>query len=113
GGKLISGALGGSYRDYLVEVLASGARGHADLCAYFFLRIGSVLRQHGQSVLIATNTIAQGDTREVGLDQLAKAGFAIPRAIPSRPWPGFAAVEVAHVWLRRGDWNGHYFLVDR
>ncbi len=38
GGKKISGALGGQYRDYLVEWLAGGARGNADLVAYFYLR---------------------------------------------------------------------------
>ena len=38
GGKKISGALGGQYRDYLVEWLAGGARGSADLVAYFYLR---------------------------------------------------------------------------
>jgi hypothetical protein len=113
GGKKITGALGISYRDYLVEHLASGVRGHADLCAYFFLRAGGVLRMGGHSGLIATNTIAQGDTREVGLDQLADHGFAILRAVPSQPWPGLAAVEVAHVWLRRGMWQGSFTLADQ
>ena len=41
GGKKISGALGGQYRDYLVEWLAGGARGSADLVAYFYLRASS------------------------------------------------------------------------
>jgi hypothetical protein len=62
--------------------------------------------------LLATNTIAQGDTREVGLDQLTQAGFSIPRAVPSRKWPGTAAVEVAHIWLRRGPWQADYSLDD-
>ncbi|WP_205704004.1 type IIL restriction-modification enzyme MmeI [Candidatus Chloroploca sp. Khr17] len=110
GGQKITGALGVPYRDYLVEFLAHGKRGSADLCAYFFLRAGGMLQQHGQAGLIATNTIAQGDTREVGLDQLVAAGFAIPRAVPSRPWPGLAAVEVAHVWVRKGAWRSSYLL---
>jgi hypothetical protein len=113
GGKLITGSLGTSYRDYLVESLARGQRGHADLCAYFFLRGGNLTQQNGQLGLIATNTIAQGDTREVGLDQLAADGFVFPRAVPSRPWPGNAAVEVAHVWLRRGDWHGTVWLDEK
>ena len=113
GGQKITGALGVPYRDYLVEYLAEGKRGSADLCAYFFLRAGGMLQQKGQAGLIATNTIAQGDSREVGLDQLVARGFALPRAVPSRPWPGLAAVEVAHVWVRRGDWRGPFTLNDQ
>jgi len=110
GGQRITGALGTAYRDYLVETLADGRRGSADLCAYFFLRIGASLQPSGMAGLLATNTIAQGDTREVGLDHLAHQGFTIPRAVPSRPWPGTAGVEVAHIWLRYGRWQGEYTL---
>jgi len=63
--------------------------------------------------LLATNTIAQGDTREVGLDQLVKQGFVIPRAVASRKWPGVANLEVAHVWVRKGSWHGGYVLEDK
>ena len=101
GGQKITGNLGNEYRDYLVEHLARGKRGSADLCAYFFLRANHLLRTGGQAGLIATNTIAQGDTREVGLDQIIAEGSLIPRAVPSRKWPGTASLEVAHVWLRK------------
>jgi hypothetical protein len=113
GGQRITGALGTPYRDYLVEQLAGGVRGSADLCAYFFLRIGGALQAGGMAGLLATNTIAQGDTREVGLDQLAQQGFVIPRAVPSRHWPGAAGVEVAHIWLRQSGWQGGYTLNDQ
>ncbi len=49
----------------------------------------------------------------MGLDQLVAHGFTIPRAVPSRPWPGTASLEVAHVWLRHGDWRGAYDLDDK
>lgn len=110
GGQKITGALGTDYRDYLVAHLAQGRRGSADLCAYFFLRAGSLLRPGGTAGLLATNTIAQGDTREVGLDALLAAGVEILRAVPSVPWPGVAALEVAHVWLRKGGWQGGFVL---
>lgn len=113
GGQKITGALGTSYRDYLVEQLAGGSKGSADLCAYFFLRAASLLRDGGQFGMLATNTIAQGDTREVGLDQLTSRGSTILRAIASQPWPGTAALEVAHVWVRRGSWGGNYLLEDK
>lgn len=113
GGQKITGAFGTEYREYLVEYLGDGQRGSADLCAYFFLRAGQLVRVGGGIGLLATNTIAQGDTREVGLDQLIERGFTIPHAVPSSPWPGDAALEVAHVWLRRGSWHGEYMLDER
>jgi Eco57I restriction-modification methylase/restriction-modification enzyme MmeI-like protein len=110
GGKKISGALGGQYRDYLVTWVAGGVRGSADLIAYFYLRTTQLLRPGGDFGLIATNTIAQGDTREVGLDQLAAANMTMYRAIASEPWPGGASLEMATVWARRGQWDGGSFL---
>jgi hypothetical protein len=110
GGGKITGTLGIDYRDYLVDYLAQGKRGLADLCAYFFLRVSQLVREEGQCGLLATNTIAQGDTREVGLDQITAAGWTIPRAVPSRKWPGTASLEVAHAWLRHGSWYGSYQL---
>ncbi len=105
GGQMISGNLGAAYRAFVVGVVAQGLRGSADLCAYFFLRGVAVLRQPGDLGLLATNTIAQGDTYEVGLDQIDASGDArIVRAVPSRTWPGSASLEVAQVWLRRGHW---------
>ena len=113
GGTYITGNFGNSYREFLVEHLARGKRGNADLCAYFFLRANHLLRPGGQAGLIATNTIAQGDTREVGLDQIAAEGSTLPRAVPSRKWPGTASLEVAHVWLRKGSWDASFHLDDR
>ncbi|MGB8344341.1 MAG: restriction endonuclease, partial [Ktedonobacteraceae bacterium] len=69
GGQKITGALGTDYRDYLVEYLANNKRGSADLCAYFFLQASRLVCEGGMCGLLATNTIAQGDSREVGLDQ--------------------------------------------
>jgi hypothetical protein len=112
GGQRITGALGTDYRGYLVEHLGGGRRGSADLSAYFFLQARQLLRSHGGFGLLATNTIAQGDTREVGLDRLVADGCTITRAVPSRRWPGTASLEVAHLWVRRSTWNGQYILDD-
>jgi len=112
GGQKITGVLGTDYRDYLLERLANNKRGSADLCAYFFLRAASLVRREGMIAMLATNTIAQGDTREVGLDQIITSGWTIPRAIPSRKWPGEASLEVAHIWLKHGQWHGPSLLSD-
>lgn len=109
GGKKITGALGTVYRDFIVKWLAKNKKGNADFCAYFFLKARHLLNQNGEFGLIATNTIAQGDTREVGLDQLIE-NCVIYRAVPSRKWPGSASLEVAYIWLKQGSWKGDFIL---
>ena len=59
--------------------------------------------ENGRVGIIATNTIAQGDTREVGLDQAIDIGWAVYRAEKSRPWLGSASIEVSLVWLGHPD----------
>ncbi|WP_017975219.1 Eco57I restriction-modification methylase domain-containing protein [Actinopolyspora halophila] len=104
GGLKLTGALGTAYREFLVHALGRGARGLADLVAYCELRAHAVLNESGQSGLIATNTLAQGDTREVGLDQLVDDGVTIRRAIKSAPWPSkSAALEYCAVWTSRAE----------
>lgn len=99
GGQKLTGAQGTNMRDWFVHTLAGGQRGSADLIAYFFLRATSVLALRGTVGLIATNTLAQGDTREVGLDRIVAGGFTITRGVQSRPWPAASAnLEFAAVW---------------
>jgi hypothetical protein len=112
GGQKITGAMGTAYRDFIVEWIANNVKGSADFVAYFFLQISRLLKVDGCFGLVATNTISQGDTREVGLDQVATKG-KIYRAIPSRPWSGTAALEVAYVWVKKGEWNGKYLLDEK
>ncbi len=61
------------------------------------------MQAKGTLGLIATNTVAQGDTREVGLDAMVADGFTITRSIQSRPWPAASAnLEYAAVWGTTG-----------
>ncbi|MBD7980964.1 Eco57I restriction-modification methylase domain-containing protein [Oerskovia merdavium] len=105
GGQKLTGAMGVDIRDWFVNVLAGMRRGSADLVAYFFLRAQELLSPHGYIGLIATNTIAQGDTRQVGLDHMTASGLTITRAIQSAAWPAESAnLEFAAVWgTRAGD----------
>lgn len=107
GGRRISGRNGSDVRDYLVRWIAGGKSGSADLVAYFFLRASCLSRSFG---LLATNSISQGETREVGLDQITAAGRTIHLATKSRPWPGSASLEVAMVWITRDSWGGAFVL---
>lgn len=112
GGSKITGIVGTDYRDYLVQYIGQGRRGFADLCAYFFLRVSQLLDSPGDFGLVATNTISQGDTREIALDHLINEGWYITRAVPSRPWSGVANLEVAYIWAHQGFWKGNFTLND-
>ena len=79
--------MGTNVRDWFVNILASGKKGSADLVAYFFLRAMSLLTPKGNLGLIATNTVAQGDTRAVGL-RADGQGWRSRSPVPSRAGPG-------------------------
>jgi methylase of polypeptide subunit release factors len=103
GGKKVSNAIGTNAREWMVNVLADGARGNADIVAYFFLRALSLLNRTGNLGLIATNSVAQGDNREVALDRMIQVGFVIVRAVQSRKWPVSSVnLEYAAVWGSMG-----------
>ncbi|MBS2964248.1 hypothetical protein KGA66_14405 [Actinocrinis puniceicyclus] len=109
GGQKITGSNGDDYRDYLVARLAGGVRGSADLCSYFLLR-NAAAAPRGRIGIIATNTIAQGDTREVGLDQLDGRAFPVYRAVKSQKWPGTANVSVSLLWCGQPGESEQCFL---
>lgn len=106
GGKRITGALGTVFRDWLVSQIAEGRVGSADLAAYFFLRTYALLRQGGHFGLLAVNTIAEGDTRQVGIEAMLKDQAVIHSAYPNETWPGAAAVVTSRVHVRKGKWVG-------
>jgi hypothetical protein len=97
----ISGTLGASYREYLVSGVAHGTRGRADLVAFFLLRSAHLVRRASGTIgVITTSTIAEGDTRQVGLDQLVQKGWGIFAAVRSTPWPSASAnLQISLIWL--------------
>ena len=106
GGQKITGAMGTCYRDYLVEQIAEGRRGSADLVAYFFIRANTLLVSKGTFGLIAVNTIGEGNTREIGLDSIIASGSSIYNTTPNVVWPGKANVVTSSVHVTKGKWNG-------
>lgn len=110
GGTKISGQYGSPYRAYLARFIAQARTGRTDLAALFFLRASQLTRTGAIISMLSTNTISQGDTREVGLDQLCRNGWSIYRAVKSRPWPGSASLEISQVWLHLGPWQGKSVL---
>jgi len=89
------------------------SHGNADLVAHFFRRCFSLLRAGGTLGLIATNTIAQGDTRSTGLRWICLNGGTIYAARKRYKWPGVAAVVVSVVHLFKGAYGGVKLLEKR
>lgn len=105
GGLKLKTVMGEVYRNHLVDILGNGVRGirgTADLVAYFALRAHELINPAGQTGLIATNTLAQGDTRGVGLDQIVRGGVEIRQAVKSEEWPSHSVMlHYCAVWTSR------------
>ena len=109
GKNTVAAANVASYPDWLKQVHEE-SHGNADLVAHFFRRAFGVLRTGGTSGLIATNTIAQGDTRSTGLRWICKHGGEIYEARRRVKWPGLAAVVVSVLHVHKGAFSGGRLL---
>ena len=89
------------YPDWL-KALHNESHGNADLVAHFYRRAFNLIRNGGTLGLIATNTIAQGDTRSSGLRWICEHGGEIYRATKRVKWPGEAAVVVSVLHVAKG-----------
>lgn len=111
GGSKITGAMGTNYRFILVNYIA-GKNGNSDLVAYFFLRASRLIGEEASFGFLSTKTISQGDTREIGLDQIITS-CSIYAAKDKVIWPGKAAVVVSWICLYSGAWEGRKVLNDQ
>ena len=84
--------------------------GNSDLVAHFFRRSFDIIRRNGTLGLVATNTIAQGDTRSTGLRYICAHGGEIYDAHRRYEWPGVATVIVSIVHIIRGQHIGIFLL---
>jgi hypothetical protein len=73
----------------------AAAVANADLAVHFLRRGFGLLRTDGALGFIATNTLAQGDSRRAGLSVLCRSGAVIYDAQRRRRWPGEAAVVIS------------------
>ena len=103
GGTKISSNLGKAYLDWILG-LHDESHGNADIVAHFFRRSFNLIRRGGTIGLIATNTIAQGDTRSSSLRWICKNGGDIYRATNRFEWPGDAAVVVSVLHILKGEY---------
>jgi hypothetical protein len=111
GGRRTTSVLGEAYRDWLA--LAADSSSNADLCSYFFRRAFDAIRSGGTLGLIATKTIAQGDSRQTGLQWVCENGGIIFEARSRFDWPGLAAVVVSVVHVIKGAFEGKRLLNGR
>jgi hypothetical protein len=72
-----------------LQALHEETHGNADLVAHFFRRAFNLLRQSGAFGLIATNTIAQGDTRASGLRWICQHGARSSMSASASSGPGW------------------------
>ncbi|PTL78071.1 type IIL restriction-modification enzyme MmeI [Vitiosangium sp. GDMCC 1.1324] len=112
GGRRISTVMGGAYNTFLAK-LHPPASGNTDLVAHFFRRAFGLLRGGGIFGLLATKTIAEGDTRQGGLEWMTTNGAVIIAAYPNEPWPGKAAVVTSCIHVCKGEWLGRRHLCGR
>ncbi|GMV22064.1 MAG: hypothetical protein AMXMBFR57_20130 [Acidimicrobiia bacterium] len=96
-----------------LQALHEESHGNADLVAHFYRRAFNLLRKGGTFGLIATNTIAQGDTRGTGLRWIRHHDGTIFAARKRIRWPGEAAVVVSAVHVNKGDLSGPFDLDGR
>jgi hypothetical protein len=97
------------YPDWL-KLIHPQSHGNADLVAHFYRRAFDLIRKDGTFGLIATNTIAQGDTRSTGLRWICTHGGEIYAARRRVTWPGRAAVVVSVVDVAKGAFSGPRIL---
>jgi len=109
GGTNISERFGMAYFQWLTNNFHS-TRHHCDLVAYFFRRAYACLGDSGCLGFIATNTIAQGDTREGGLRVILEEGGQIYEATRRLKWPGLAAVVVSVLHISKNHTKGQAIL---
>ena len=102
GGKRISSILGTSYRNWL-STIHHETTSNVDLVGHFFRRSYVLIRNSGTFALIATNSIAQGATREGSLRWLCQNGGHIYSALRRIKWPGLAAVTVSIIHITKGN----------
>lgn len=111
-GKRISTFLGEKYQAFLKNSF-SDSKGAADFCVYFLRRGFSLVKGYGLTGMIATKSIAEGDSRQVGIAWMASNGAHITWALHELPWPGSANVVVSLLVTFKGTWMGESTLNGR
>lgn len=112
GGRKISSMIGMSYLQWL-KVIFPPAGNLCDLVAYFFRKAFILVRKGGAIGLVATNTIAQGDTRVGGLASICQNKGNIYHVIKRFKWEGMAVVVISIIHIFKGIYQGQKYIDDK
>ena len=112
GGQKISGTYGDDYLNWLQRWDGDGVTGSADLASRFVLRVDRLLSVRGQLGYVTVNSLIEGPTRRVGLDQVTEHGLAIRAGRSPHPWPTKSAnLQIVEVWATRSPLSGNAAIV--
>ena len=99
GGQKISGTCGDDYLAWLARWDGNDVKGSADLAARFVLRADHLLSKRGQLGYVTINTLIEGPTLKVGLEQVTKSSLTIRAGRSPHPWPTKSvALQIVEVW---------------
>ena len=101
GGRKLKALYGEAYQTYIQQWIADNVKGagNADLVSFFFTRSYKLLCSQAVFSLLASNSIAEGATRESCLEKLISEDAQIIGTRPNMPWPGSASVVVSPVTI--------------
>ena len=108
-GKNVSTSCGTTYNSFLV-LTNSAATKNVDICAHFFYCAFALLHSNGAMGMLATSSIAEGETRLAALESIISAGGYIYSAASKSKWPGAANVFICRVSVSKRKWEGTFTL---
>jgi len=99
GGQKISGTYGDDYFAWMQRWDGNDVKGSADLGARFVLRANRLLTARGQLGYVTVNTLVEGATLRVGLEQVP---LIIRAGRSPHPWPTKSAnLQIIEFWASR------------
>lgn len=101
GGNRISEYFQGPGYGHWLKAYVSDSIGQVDLCAFFLCKLHELLRMGGTFGVVATASVAAGDSRVGGLSRILGAGGRIYSAHTAVPWPGSATVLYCRIHVAK------------
>ena len=112
GGQKLSGTMGDDYLAWLQQWDGNAVTGSADLAARFVLRANRLLSKRGQLGYVTVNSLIEGPTLKVGLDQVTEHGLTIRVARSPHPWPTKSAnLQIVELWATRSPLSAHAAVI--
>jgi len=102
GGQKLSGTMGDDYLAWMQRWDGRDVQGSADLAARFVLRAERLLSSRGQIGFVTVNTLVEGATLRVGLEQATARDLNIRRGRSAHPWPTTSAnLQIVETWASK------------